>query len=628
MKHFNTYLFVLVGLFFNLNSFSQEQDYMGLWHLKGQGSFAHSKMFLKFETEEGELVGAFKNDDADPGIIYGMEATDSTLTVYFTTAGTPANIILSQIDGGDGNHLNAKLLGQFSLMAERLDMDSEFNFELPDPEQGGPPEEIRKKIMAQGPMGDGEVPTAFATSFLDSKITVDVSKPRGELVRTERYNNLTDHHLFVEQRDSDVAFYNANRLHGKIYKLWIYDADFYHPKTATYDYSKYADYIADVSRLSDHLMFNMNGRGITGDWGVSGEESKEILTKILTDLKTMYPAFRYIEVLNEPDYEKRLTPVEYYGVYKVFYEAANAVNRALNPEFPLLVGGPSTAQFDLDWIRTFLDEYQKDSSRDKKLDFVSYHGYFTKPGKEYKFYKDDPSLVRDQRSVLEEEMGSRGISTDIPSFITEMGIYPGPLFDDYGNMKNDRLRQAAGVMSINYWYLNSKNSYPFNWVLRHQTEGRKDQLVSRDSTGADMIYTEKFTPYGNSLLMVSKLKKERLPVSSSTEIIGGKGLYSIASSDETGVAVMVWNYQGKNTEGYKAQLEVENLPKSLLKNGIRVKTGLIDPKNSNYQYDLEHSNLTMEESRIQPLEDGIFKTDISLEPNSLFLLVLEPGDKE
>ncbi|MCH4553428.1 glycoside hydrolase family protein [Aestuariibaculum lutulentum] len=615
-------LYTIILLVFAFNAFSQNQDYEGLWHLKGEGSFAHSKMYLKFKYEGEELVGAFKNDDGDPDLIYKKESTDSTLTVYFTTAGTPANIILTKVEG-DEDYMKAKLLGRFNLKAERLAQGSDFDFEIPDPSTGGPPEEIRRNLMAQGASGSGEVATAVATNFVNSTIKVDADKKIGELIRTERYNNLTDHHLFTEQRDADVTFYNEQGLHGKIYKLWIYDADFYNPETKTYDYSKYADYIEDTSKLSDHLMFNMNGRGITGDWGVSVDESKKILVNILTDLKSKYPAFTYIEVLNEPDYEKRLTPTQYYGVYKVFYQAVNEVNKNLNPKYPLQVGGPSTAQFDLNWITTFLEEYSKDSSKDKRLDFISYHGYFTKPGKEYKFYKDNPSLVKDQRSILEKEMTSRGISTEIPTFITEMGVYPGPLFDDYGNMKNDRLRQAAGVMSINYWYLNSKNSYPFNWVLRHQTEGRKDQLVTRDSAGGDMIHTRKFTPYGNSVLMVSKMKKNRLEVSSSSELDEGKGVYSIASSDESGVSIMIWNYQSKNTVGYDLDLLVENLPKSFKKKSVKVKTGLIDAEHSNYQYNLDNCNLSMVETTIKPLKEGVFKTKLSLQPNALYLVVLE-----
>lgn len=604
-------------------SLAQTKEYEGLWHLKGEGSFAHSKMYLKFKMEGDVLNGAFKNDDGTPDVIYKTEVTDSTLIVYFTTSGTPANIKLTKITGNP-NLLKAKLLNQFSLNAEKVEEGSTFDFELPDINASSPPEEIRRKLMAEGEIKDGKVNTAFASTFEKVKLTIDVSNQIGELIRTERYNNLTDSFLFTSERDEDVAFYNEMGLHGELYKLWIYDADFYNPKTGQYNYSNYADYIADASKISDHLMFNMNGRGITGDWGVSIEESKRILTQILTDLKSTYPAFTYIEVLNEPDYEKRLTPVEYYSVYKVFYQAVNDVNRKLNPKEPLKIGGPSTAQFDLNWIRTFLDEYQKDGAAEKRLDFISYHGYFSKPEKEYLFYKDNPSLVANQRSILEQELKKRDIAVNIPTFVSEMGIYPGPLFDDYGNMKNDRLRQAAGVMSINYWYLNSKNTYPFNWVLRHQTEGRKDQLVTRDSTGNKMIYTRKFTPYGNSILMASNLKKTRVAADVSRGLEDGKGIYSIASVDETGIAVMLWNYQSRSTIGYKVDIAINNLPKAFKRRGtIKVKTALIDPTHSNYQYDIENCNLIFNESEVASIKDGVFTQQISIEPNSLFLIVLE-----
>ena len=81
------------------------------------------------------------------------------------------------------------------------------------------------------------------------------------------------------------------------------------------------------------------------------------------------------------------------------------------------------------------------------------------PENEYILFKDNPSLVKDQRTQLNSELASRGISTDIPVFITEMGIYPGPAFDDFVTMKNDHLRQAAGMASLFYWYLTRITSY-------------------------------------------------------------------------------------------------------------------------------------------------------------------------
>src|SRR5690242_7304952 len=117
-----------------------------------------------------------------------------------------------------------------------------------------------------------------------------------------------------------------------------------------------------------------------GQWGLSPGQSRPILAKILKDLKGTYPHIKYLEVLNEPDYGKEVKAEDYYKVYEIFYEAVNDANTALKPIVPLQVGGPATAQFNLNWIKAFLDAFKNDSSLGKRIDFISYHGYFTKPG--------------------------------------------------------------------------------------------------------------------------------------------------------------------------------------------------------------------------------------------------------
>jgi hypothetical protein len=310
----------------------------------------------------------------------------------------------------------------------------------------------------------------------------------------------------------------------------------------------------------------------------------------------------------------------------MFYEAVNAVNAELKPEIPILVGGPAIAQLTPTWLRPFLDAYKNDSSPNKRLDFISYHGYFTKPDSVYQFYKDNPSLIKGQRQQLDSELSSRGLSTDIPAFVTETGIYPGPLSDDKNTMQTDQLRQAAGVASIFYWFLDNGKTYPFNWVTRHYAEGRKDQLVTRDASGKPFIQTGKFTPYGNEMLMMSKLKKIRIAATVSEEHSNGKGLYALAAKDETGVSVMLWNYQGVNSKSYAAKLNLVNLPQSFKGKNVKVSIYRIDSKTSNYHVDLENCNLQKVEEKVVS-GIGTYSRSLSLEPNSLQLMILEPTGK-
>jgi hypothetical protein len=157
------------------------------------------------------------------------------------------------------------------------------------------------------------------------------------------------------------------------------------------------------------------------------------------------------------------------------------------------------------WLTAFLDGYAADSNPDKRLDFISYHGYgqFSDSFKEYTPNKPDPSVLSAQRDRLNLWLSERDLPQDIPVFITETGIYPGPSYDEPDPSKNDYLRQAAGMASQHYWWAKQTAMYPFNWVVRHETQGRKDQLITHTEEGP---LRRTLSPYGNMLLMQAKMK--------------------------------------------------------------------------------------------------------------------------
>ncbi len=227
------------------------------------------------------------------------------------------------------------------------------------------------------------------------------------------------------------------------------------------------------------------------------------------------------------------------------------------------MGGPTLMSFDHQgWIPSFLDGFAADTNPDKRLDFVSWHayGYFDESTgyRSYVFFKDDPTMVADQRARLDAMLKERGITTYIPALVTETGIYPGPAYDDPNPSRNDWVRQGPGVMSLHYWYAEQPDIYPFHWTIRHAGEGRKDQLVTLrgdDETSP----VETFTPYGNALLMQSMLRDERV-VAESDALVDGKGVYAIATSGDNGAAIMIWNYQGTDTQGFRVNLDLGGFP--------------------------------------------------------------------
>lgn len=474
-------------------------------------------------------------------------------------------------------------------------------------------------------------------------VTVDFDQSRGDFLHPERYNNFSRWTSWPAQRDADVRFLNEQGLHGEIYKVWVDAEKVHNPETNTYDYTGVEDYLADASLVSHELLLVMDTRVSVRDMGRSPEEIRPIIKRIMTDLKGRYPQLRYIEAFNEPDHNlaKSLTPAGLYDYYKVYYEVVNEINRELQPKVPLEIGGPGYMQYNETWMYAFLDRYAADPSPGKRLDFVSWHAYGEFPEgtgdsngpRAFHFYKGNPSEVAGHRALLNEALASRGLTIDIPAFITETGMYPGPSYDNKDDPRPDYLIGAAGVPALHYWFMETPDTYPFNWVVRHFSEERKDQLITRvrdgkhiavkGADGIDDLPTNIFTPYGNAMKMMAKLKQERVE-SQSDALRDGIGIYSIATKDQYGAAVMVWNYQHTAQQPYDVTIDMGELPANLRGIGLCQRMYRIDDKVSNYWSDPETANLQqVAEARVAPnVEHSV---SVQLSPNALQLVTLEPA---
>lgn len=473
-------------------------------------------------------------------------------------------------------------------------------------------------------------------------VTIDFAKSRGAFQHPERFNNVSRPTTFAASRDADVAFYNEQGLHGSIYRVWVDTHLIHDPATGAYNYTIVDDYLADLSRLSDNLLVVLDTRVQVRDRKESPAQIKPVIKTILRELKRRYPHIRYIEAFNEPDHNmaKAVTPQGLYDYYVPYYEAVNELNAELQPKVRLEVGGPAFMMYNEEWLRAFLDRFKADPGAGKRIDFISYHAYGEFPPgtgdaagpRAFHMFKGDPSEVAGQRARLEAELKSRGLDTRIPSFITELGIYPGPSFDNPSDARPDYLINAAGVPSLIYWFMEQPRTIPFNWVVRHKTEERKDQLVTRAADGKPMrvnaeddkpVPTRTFTPYGNAMLMFSKLKDERVAASSNA-LRGGKGIYAIATRDASGAAVMVWNYQHTGTGRYRVTIDMGQLPPALRGKPLRQREYRIDDQHSNYWTNPATANLQqVSETTLGARRKH--RVVLDLPANGLELLMLEPA---
>jgi len=421
--------------------------------------------------------------------------------------------------------------------------------------------------------------------------------------------------------------------------------------------------LADPTRSS---LANVYGAVATGTGAMTPEQAKPIIEEILKTLKAKYPKLAYVEAMNEPDAPSSrayMTPATVYPWYKAVAQAVTAVNAQLKPKARLEVGGPAFFEFDDTWFNQFFDDYAADTDPSKRLDFFTYHAYLEFGDKaalaDPHFYKDDPSQVNRQRTRIEQMLRSRKLDPNLPVFITESGVYPGPLYNDPSTgdtepcpptqyeagipdctsyYTTDYVRQAAGMASLQYWLAQERKTTPFNYPTRHSSNSRKDEFVSRVPAG-QQIPTDTLTPYGNLLVMQSKMKTTKV-AADSDRLDKGIGVYALAAKDGSGASVMVWNYQGcgganpgdpcTNNSTYQTKLDLTHLPGNLARHKVRERVFRIDQNTSNYYStpatDPTHANLQQVGTKTIQLKTRQDET-LTLEPNGLTLILLEPLKK-
>lgn len=478
-----------------------------------------------------------------------------------------------------------------------------------------------------------------------AKVAVDFGSSEGRLPHPERLNNFGNVTAWPDQRTADVKFLNEQSLHGDIYRIWLSspNADdsldvfnMCHLNTRRCDLSTLDAYLTQASTVSDSVLINVNPTDF-----VEGrrpmKDLEPMLELIVRSVKAKYPRVKYVEAFNEPDWQfygdqrrqgippdrTTLQPGDLYRFYAPYYEAINKVNKGLRRADRIQLGGPALSWLDPKWMKPFLDDFAADSNPHKRLDFIAYHAYLAWGDDTYQhptMYKGDLRVVAPQRQNLLGWLKERRLDQRIPSYITETGIYPGPAYDDT-DPKEDYVRQAAGMATYAYYFANQPDTYMFNWCVRHRVEERKDQLVTRTPNGP---IADTFTPYGNTMLMQSRMKDTRVSAAVSGALEGDNGVYALASKDRTGASVMVWNWQHVGDRSYRATIDMSRLPPELRKHPVRRLMYRIDQNTSNYFSDPAKAGLQLVDTKI--VRPGSTQTAaVDLAPNAIYLILLERG---
>jgi hypothetical protein len=322
----------------------------------------------------------------------------------------------------------------------------------------------------------------------------------------------------------------------------------------------YYDYLDSVGAHSETVMMNIRRyeqEVLTGM--LTFEKWKQVFKSAVQHYKQRCPNLRYIEVLNEPTAENQsnLRSIEdYYGFYRCAYEAINELKAELNPALPLLVGG--NAGFGTKHAVHLVRDFGRDASPSKRLDFLSFHHYSLGRG---------PAEIAGWEDEIDAALAQAGLPTDIPIYVTEIG---------YGHRwRGDpakNLWQAAGMTAYQYQARHAPDLRLFPWVQYHSQ--------------AQIAFVEfdtelRMTPFGAAVKMLRMHREREVAATSSGLQQDGNGLGALATMDDAGVTIHLWNLQPDGETSARAEVSVANLPERLRTGHLVIRRYLIDSTHSN-----------------------------------------------
>ncbi len=448
----------------------------------------------------------------------------------------------------------------------------------------------------------------------DTTVTVSAGTDLGRFNNPAWYGNQTGPTSPLGPRDLRAV----DALDVHLVRVWALPRGYYNATTHRYDFdfaardgSRAYRYLDQSARYAQRLLVNLGECEPPIMTLSAPRRCRTVLRDGLLAYKKHYPSIRYVELFNEPDkgtdvppgHWEGLTVEDYYHWYRIGYSVVNEVNRRLDPEIPLRLGGPATATFNRSFLQGFLDRYASDRNPAKRLDFISYHQY--KHGA-------DPASVATEKQTVRRWLSDRELDPNTPVFVTEYGIFPGDA--SATTLSADLLTQAAAMQTLAYYYVTSGMDIVMHWAYSHPSNPRKSMFVP-DVDGAGY-------PYGNLVTMQSMMKYTRVPATSDRLSPNGIGVNALATVDGSGLAVLATNYQAsRGGASHDVSLHVDDLPPQLAHRWLQVDRYLIDSTHSNYAHDPSSSTLEHVERRVLHGDDHV-ETGFRLESNALTLVVI------
>ena len=409
-----------------------------------------------------------------------------------------------------------------------------------------------------------------------------------------------------------LAYAHLTALDLDYVRVWIRNSELFNEQTKkpTYAGNLTEQCLKKYSPITKKILINFQFGPLYRDlvekkgWGES--EYMDAMSRVLEYYKSKYPKIEYVEIDNEPN---ALKPQKYYFTYSKACSVVARVNDKIKsgalPGPVMLVGGPTLYKFDATenkkWMEPFLDAFVADPSKDKRLDFISYHQYLLREKGEQDrlINKDSPSRAADIK-LIDEDLRQRNLPI-VPIMITEGGLFAEQQPDP--TPAEDFFIKAAGQLALDYYFLERKDAIPFRWAP-DAIEPVKCLFVCNNGVPRPFYHATHFE---------TRLPPTRYTAQTNLDA-KGMGLGTLAGGSPTRVAVLAWNYQWKNAQEKEFTLRLENLPLAFRQNKIQVKLHAVRLGRVQGDEDIEVSETVAPTAH--------YERRIQLNPNEFMLLEL------
>jgi hypothetical protein len=409
-----------------------------------------------------------------------------------------------------------------------------------------------------------------------SRIVVDAGQRLGPVMRFEQAST----HSTSSPLPGDATRAYLRSLDQAVVRTWIQARYVYNNGSTDYNYKYESSNVGAEDALKFYagttksVLIALSAYNPSSAWSMpQGDSLDAFLTRTLVYYKSKYPNVRYIQVGNEPDASDE-TMATYYPVYRHYYRAVNAANRALHLRGDrrlLISNGPFTSNLTnmLRYADGFLAAYAADPDPDKRLDFFSFHSYGDIA---------QPVVLATARQRIDAAMQAHGLPA-IPVFVSEYGVFGGASLPVRFTKAELVTLQPAGQLTKAFYLYEGGVDQVFDWAIHHSSLPMKSQLAD--------VRTAIPYPYGNAMLLGRKLSERGTRIAATSNAISANGLgtHVLASMRPgKGIAVLLWNFNWRDSVATpEFNVLVKNVPHSAAGGGrVRATIYLVDSKTNNY----------------------------------------------